>query len=123
MAIPDYQTLMLPLLQLASDLKEHQLRAVTEMLADEFALSIDGARLIRLMVDHNVGVSTVGVYEVKKSILTFLPGDRARIGPHLTPIAADAVDRAAELESLTGNYHERRRLRATRRTPQVLPCV
>jgi len=41
MAIPDYQTLMLPLLQLASDLQEHQLRAVTETLADEFALSSD----------------------------------------------------------------------------------
>jgi restriction system protein len=39
MAIPDYQTLMLPLLRLASDRKEHQLRAVTETLADEFALS------------------------------------------------------------------------------------
>jgi restriction system protein len=41
MAIPDYQTLMLPLLQLASDCKEHQLRAVAETLADEFALSSD----------------------------------------------------------------------------------
>jgi restriction system protein len=41
MAIPDYQTLMLPLLRVASDLKEHQLRAVTETLADEFALSSD----------------------------------------------------------------------------------
>jgi restriction system protein len=39
MTIPDYQTLMLPLLRLASDRKEHQLRAVTEILADEFALS------------------------------------------------------------------------------------
>ena len=27
---------------------------------------IDGERLSRLMVDHNVGVSTVGIYEVKK---------------------------------------------------------
>lgn len=39
MAIPDYQTLMLPLLRLASDRKEHPLRAVTEALAEEFALS------------------------------------------------------------------------------------
>ena len=39
MAIPDYQTLMLPLLRLASDRKEHPLRAVTETLAEEFALS------------------------------------------------------------------------------------
>jgi restriction system protein len=39
MAIPDYQTLMFPVLRLASDRKEHQLRAVTEALGDGFALS------------------------------------------------------------------------------------
>jgi restriction system protein len=39
MAIPNYQTLMLPLLRLASDRKEHQLRAVTETLADELSLT------------------------------------------------------------------------------------
>jgi restriction system protein len=39
MAIPDYQSLMLPLLRLASDRKEHQLRAAIETLADEFALT------------------------------------------------------------------------------------
>jgi len=33
---------------------------------DSRIILIDGARLARLMVDHNVGVSTVGVYEVKK---------------------------------------------------------
>ena len=33
---------------------------------DSRIILIDGARLTRLMVDHNVGVSTVGVYEVKK---------------------------------------------------------
>jgi restriction system protein len=38
MPLPDYQTLMLLLLRLASDRKEHQLRAVTETLADELAL-------------------------------------------------------------------------------------
>jgi restriction system protein len=33
---------------------------------DSRIILIDGARLARLMVNHNVGVSTVGVYEVKK---------------------------------------------------------
>lgn len=33
---------------------------------DSRIVLIDGERLTRLMVDHNVGVSTVGVYEVKK---------------------------------------------------------
>src|SRR5262245_31124758 len=39
MTIPDYQTLMLPLLRFVSDRQEHPLRAVIETLAEEFALS------------------------------------------------------------------------------------
>ena len=39
MAIPDYQTLMLPLLRLAADQQEHKFRDAVEMLAQEFSLS------------------------------------------------------------------------------------
>jgi restriction system protein len=39
MAIPDYQSLMLPLLRLASDEKEHSLQDATAALAAEFQLS------------------------------------------------------------------------------------
>jgi len=39
MAIPDYQTIMLPLLQFAGDGKEHSLRETIDFLADEFSLS------------------------------------------------------------------------------------
>jgi restriction system protein len=39
MTIPDYQTVMLPLLQLAADGKEHRLRDHIEKLADHFSLS------------------------------------------------------------------------------------
>jgi restriction system protein len=39
MAIPDYQTLMLPVLQLASDGLEHKFSKAVEILADEFSLS------------------------------------------------------------------------------------
>ena len=41
MSIPDYQTLMLPVLKLASDQQEHKLREAVEQLADEFSLSDD----------------------------------------------------------------------------------
>lgn len=41
MTIPDFQTLMLPLLKLASDGKEHQIRDTIEQLASEFHLSDD----------------------------------------------------------------------------------
>ncbi len=39
MAIPDYQTIMLPLLKLAADGQEHSLRGAIEDLADHFGLS------------------------------------------------------------------------------------
>ena len=39
MAIPDYQTLMLPLLRLASDGREHRFRDAVEQLASEFGLT------------------------------------------------------------------------------------
>ena len=38
MAIPDYQTLMLPLLRIIADGREHQQAALVEALADEFDL-------------------------------------------------------------------------------------
>ena len=39
MAIPDYETLMLPLLKLASDEKEHRTREATEVFTKEFGLT------------------------------------------------------------------------------------
>ncbi len=39
MPIPDYQTIMLPLLRFASDEKEHSLREAADVLANEFELS------------------------------------------------------------------------------------
>ena len=39
MAIPDYQSIMLPLLQFAGDGQEHSLRATIEALADQFHLT------------------------------------------------------------------------------------
>ncbi len=41
MAIPNYQTIMLPLLQLASDGREHKFSQAVEELADEFNLSTE----------------------------------------------------------------------------------
>jgi restriction system protein len=41
MAIPDYQTLMLPLLQIAADGREHSLSEARDVLADQFELTPD----------------------------------------------------------------------------------
>lgn len=42
---------------------------------DSRIILIDGARLAKLMVDHNVGVSVVGAYEVKKIDSDYFTGD------------------------------------------------
>ena len=39
MAIPDYQSLMLPVLKIAADGKEHQIRDTINQLANQFGLS------------------------------------------------------------------------------------
>ena len=44
MAIPDYQSIMLPLLKLTGDRKEHSLRESTEALADSFGLTNEERR-------------------------------------------------------------------------------
>ena len=41
MTIPDYQSLMLPLLKFASDGKEHPIKKATQQLADEFSLTLE----------------------------------------------------------------------------------
>jgi restriction system protein len=41
MAIPDYQTLMLPLLRLAGDNREHSIREAIDRLSNEFNLTDD----------------------------------------------------------------------------------
>lgn len=44
MAIPDYQTIMLPVLKLAGDGKPHRIREAIELLTDEFNLSAEEQR-------------------------------------------------------------------------------
>ncbi len=44
MAIPDYQTLMLPLLKLTGDRKEYSLVQTIDMLADQFKLTVEERR-------------------------------------------------------------------------------
>ena len=41
MAIPDYQTIMLPLLQILSDKQEHSLRETIENLASQFKVTTE----------------------------------------------------------------------------------
>lgn len=78
MAIPDYQTFMLPVLRATADGHDHQMKEVISLLIDNYDMTEEektqllpsgtaGKTLVRYMVDQNVGVSTVGRYELKST--------------------------------------------------------
>jgi len=72
MAIPDYQMLMLPLLELASDGQKCANARFTEdaieyvQRIEKKIVLINGEELAQLMIDHNISVSEVANYSVKK---------------------------------------------------------
>ena len=60
MAIPDYQTIMLPLLKFSSDKKEHSIREAVEFLADHFGLSEEERKKLLQSGQQEVFVNRVG---------------------------------------------------------------
>jgi restriction system protein len=69
--IPDYQSLMLPLLKIASDGAEHRISDVTGLLAKKLNLTDAEAaemleQLTTLMMRHNVGVRVAETLHLKK---------------------------------------------------------
>ena len=62
MPIPDFQNLMLPLLQLAADGEEHRLSDAIEALAQQLA---------QYLIDYDIGVAEVSRYVVKKLDLDY----------------------------------------------------
>jgi restriction endonuclease Mrr len=73
MAIPDFQSLMLPLLKAVADSQEHSVAEVIETLAQTHVntisqkiVLIDGEQLAQLMIDHGIGVTKVANYIVKR---------------------------------------------------------
>jgi len=59
-AIPDYQTVMLPLLRYAGDGEEHSLRETIDALADEFALTPDERKALLPSGQQRVFANRVG---------------------------------------------------------------
>lgn len=60
MAIPDYQTIMLPFLRIAGDNQEHRFRDAVELLAEEFSLTDDERNIMlpsgtQPLFDNRVG--------------------------------------------------------------------
>ena len=59
MAVPDYQTIMRPLMDYASDRAEHTSREAVEVLATKFVLSIEDRRELRHFQDLNQSIFMV----------------------------------------------------------------
>lgn len=82
MGIPDYQTIMLPLLKLAGDGKEHRLREAIDRLASEFRLSDEERKVLvpsgrQEVLDNRVGWART--YMKKAGLLELTGGGRFRI--------------------------------------------
>jgi restriction system protein len=75
MAIPDYQTLMLPLLKFAGDGKEHTVGEAVEKLADEFGLTNEERELLLPSGQQNIFYNRVGWARtyMKKALLLDSP--------------------------------------------------
>lgn len=78
MAVPDFQSVMLPFLETLQDGKERTMRELTEQLALGFKLTEEERRNIyqaarnrcstiaELMIEHNLGVTRTKTYELKE---------------------------------------------------------
>ena len=83
MPIPDYQAIMLPLLKFAGDKQEHSLSNAARNIfittsvftkgaidyvtrIDSKIILVNGIRLAELMIEHNIGVTPIARYEVKR---------------------------------------------------------
>ncbi len=75
MAIPDYQAIMLPLLKLANDRKEHSLREAINKLADEFNLTNEEREELLLSGQQAIFDNRVGWARtyLKKAVLIESP--------------------------------------------------
>ncbi len=72
MAIPDYQSIMLPLLKLAGDQQEHKMSEVTDTLADQFNLTEEERKVLIPSGTQSLFYNRVGwarTYLVKAGLL------------------------------------------------------
>lgn len=96
MAVPDYQTVMLPLLRFAGDEKEHSLREAIDALADEFELSPEDRKQLLPSGQEEVFVNRVGwarTYLAKAGLLQSTRRGYFEITPRGLDVLADSPAR------------------------------
>jgi restriction system protein len=119
MAIPDYQTVMLPLLRLTADEQEHKFRDAVERLATEFALT-DGERSELLpsgtafLFDNRVGwartyLKQAGLLSApKRGLFCITPSGKALLAKNPSRIDVEVLLQFEEFRS----FRARRRTNA-----------
>lgn len=119
MAIPDYQTIMLPLLKFASDEREHSLREAVDALSDEFGLSDEERRELLPSGRQEVIRNRVGwarTYMTKAGLLESIRRGYFRI----TQRGLDALgNNSARIDvKFLNQFEEFQQFRRLRRTPE-----
>jgi restriction system protein len=116
MTIPDYQTLMLPILRLAGDGQEHRFRDAVETLATEFAIT-DEERAELLpsgtapLFDNRVGwartyLKQAGLlHSAKRGVFQITERGRQLLGKHPKEINVELLDQYEEFR----HFRSRRR--------------
>ncbi len=107
MTIPDYQTLMLPVLKLAADNEEHKFSQAVEQLGNAFALTAEEKRELLpsgsqavIYIQAKRWEGSVGRPEIQK-FAGALQGQRARKGVFITTssFTKEAREYASRIES------------------------
>ena len=118
MAIPDYQTIMLPLLQFAGDGKEHTLRETVEKLSDVFGLSAEEREVLLPSGQQTVFHNRVGwarTYMKKAMLLEaprrsfFIISKRGKevLASNPKRIDAEFLDQFAEFKEFKSLHYEK----------------
>jgi restriction system protein len=139
MTIPDYQTIMLPLLKLAEDRQEHSIREAIDHIANLFKLSAEEGRELlpsgqQTIIDNRVGwartyLKKAGLLETpRRSFLRITDLGAAELAKNLTQIDIRYLEqfpmfvefRKLRRESLDDNDHILQHVGDAPQTPQEL---
>ena len=122
MSIPDYQTLMLPLLEFSRDKKEHSLREAVDYLTDKYKLSEEDRKKLLPSGQQEVFKNRVGwarTYMKKAGLLESTRRGYIRITDRGLEILAQSPDRINN--KFLDRYEELRQFRTVHLKEKVTP--
>lgn len=133
MAIPDYQSIMLPILRLASDGQSHKFRDAVEQLAEHFALSNDERSEMlpsgtAFLFDNRVGwartyLKQAGLLESqRRGIFSITDKGKQLLAENPPSIDVALLDRFPEFREFRTRRRDRQTTEGTSQSPVPLPA-